>query len=436
MSAVNISRQDRAVQKYLKRYAETEIQWAEVLQGPWSQTTVVPACREDLELRQAIASLDNAAAGQGGRPLTIAVINARENAAPETFETNSRALAELTDDATPVGQGAWLNTQQNSDLLVVDRSTAGRRFPNDQGVGLARKIGCDIALALWARGKLEISWIRTTDADALVPLSYFENPMDAGNASAMIFPFHHRLDGSQEFQNATLLYDLWLRYYVLGLGFAASPYAFQTVGSTMAMAPKAYAQVRGFPRKQAAEDFYLLNKLAKVGRIYQRGGEPIHLQGRPSDRVPFGTGAGVAKITRAAEAGQRFTLYDPRTFILLKQWLTAMEAFAEHKDKEQTHAQLKSQDFCEDAIAVLDRLGAFKILMEAAANTTTAKACRRRLHTAFDAFKTLKFVHLVRDHLCPELPWRGALDAAEFVPGHSFEKSTPADAAQLLAPLA
>ena len=56
-----------------------------------------------------------------------------------------------------------LKAQSTSDVLVVDRTSAGRRFPNDQGVGLARKIGCDLALDFWAQGALSTEWIRTTD---------------------------------------------------------------------------------------------------------------------------------------------------------------------------------------------------------------------------------------------------------------------------------
>ena len=64
------------------------------------------------------------------------------------------------------------------------------------------------------------------------------------------------------------LYEYSLRYYVAGLTYAQSPYAFHTIGSTMAVNAEHYASVRGFPRREAGEDFYLLNKLAKVGSVH------------------------------------------------------------------------------------------------------------------------------------------------------------------------
>ena len=45
----------------------------------------------------------------------------------------------------------------------------------------------------------------------------------------------------------------------------------------------------GFPRRNATEDFYILNKLAKVGSIARLAGTPVILEGRLSDRVPIGT---------------------------------------------------------------------------------------------------------------------------------------------------
>ena len=62
---------------------------------------------------------------------------------------------------------------------------------------------------------------------------------------------------------------------MLGLGFAGSPYAYHSVGSTLAVRAEAYAIVRGVPKRAAGEDFYLLDKLAKVTPIRVLTGEPV-----------------------------------------------------------------------------------------------------------------------------------------------------------------
>ena len=48
----------------------------------------------------------------------------------------------------------------------------------------------------------------------------------------------------------------------------------------------------------------------------------------------------------------------------------------------------------------------------------------RHLHTWFDGFRTLRFVHDMRDRRYPNLPWREALANAPFVP-YNGEPSDP-----------
>ena len=119
----------------------------------------------------------------------------------------------------------------------------------ERGVGLARKIGCDLALSLWTRGQLREPWIHTTDADAVPPAEAFD--ADPPDAVALSLPLWHEPCGDPRIDRATVLYEVWLRYYVAGLGWAGSPWAFLTVGSAMAMRAEAYAAVRGVPRREA-----------------------------------------------------------------------------------------------------------------------------------------------------------------------------------------
>ena len=137
---------------------------------------------------------------------------------------------------------------------------------------------------------------------------------------------------------ATRLYEYSLRYYVAGLSFAHSPYAFHTIGSTIAVNAAHYAKVRGFPRRQAGEDFYLLNKLAKVGAIMQLGAEtdcePIDIAARLSDRVPFGTGAAVGKIMELEDPAREFLLYHPSVFGLLRSWLGSLPAIWQSRSSD------------------------------------------------------------------------------------------------------
>ena len=46
------------------------------------------------------------------------------------------------------------------DLLIIDRTHTGLVLPDDQGVGMARKIAADVALALWTAGSIESRRLR------------------------------------------------------------------------------------------------------------------------------------------------------------------------------------------------------------------------------------------------------------------------------------
>ena len=110
-----------------------------------------------------------------------------------------------------------------------------------------------------------------------MPRDYFSavEPLNARTTSAAVYPFEHARNPDIRVQHAQALYDASLHYYVAGLKWAGSPWAFHTIGSTLAINAAHYAQARGFPKRRAAEDFYLLNKLAKLGHIETLSSPPL-----------------------------------------------------------------------------------------------------------------------------------------------------------------
>ena len=275
----------RAQKQYLDRYAEPEAGDLGALRRRFGHVLTVPAYGEGRELRKALASIP---AGPLGDVLTVLVVNGRVDSPRSMRDANLAMLDELRaagGRGVPVAQNAVVHEHPRGALLLVDRATPGRELPPRHGVGLARKIAADIALALWSEGRVASPWIHCTDADVALPTDYFEAAASNASDAALVYPFRH-VDATRE----ALEYEVSLRYYVAGLRFAGSPYAFHTIGSTLAVHATAYARVRGFPKRLAAEDFYLLNKLAKVGTIRSLDGEPIRLSARTSNRTPFGTG--------------------------------------------------------------------------------------------------------------------------------------------------
>ena len=350
----------KAIDKYLAGWAEEESRAAAKL--PYSgHVLVIPSFAEGDGV---LATLDSVPTGTRGDVLTILVVNEPVRASTEQMESNRRTLEALEKrygSGTPISGFAHLRLREHPRgwLVTIDRRGA-RALPEQQGVGLARKIGFDLAFAVAVQGKGPIAYLHGTDADVVLPEDYFaaaDRPND--DADTLIHPFVHRVEA--DVGGAIWAYEASLRYYVLGLRYAGSRYAFHTIGSLISMTPYAYAAVRGVPRRSGAEDFYLLNKLRKVGAVHSLGSKPVVLSGRASMRVPFGTGPAIARIMNDAEASRNLPVYHPAAFDHLREALV--------KQPE------------------------------------------------LDAFQTLKLVHALRDSRYPNLGLHEALALAPFFQG-------------------
>jgi len=409
------------VEKYLRHYAEPEISALDGLieglpdQGPWENVMVIPACNETPGFLRVPPPC-------GGRSLMILVIN-ESISASDQVSLNNQALAasvqarfELQWKSDPEFSGFKLSLFRDllapRDVLLVDRFNAGRKLPVKGGVGHARKIGVDLAASLIHRKRINSHWVHCTDADVQLPDTYFtcsNSLQNSGSGCAvLIYPFHH-CDDKERAENkevilATQLYELSLRYYVAGMKLANSPYAFHTIGSTMAVSAIHYAKVRGFPRREAGEDFYLLNKLAKVGSVLQLGLGPdceaLEIEARRSDRVPFGTGAAVIKITDLTDPVRDFRFYDPAVFELLQQWLQSLPAIWSSCSKDLA-TNIESQSL----LAGLKQIKTDKALDHAFRQSKDLDQFTRQMHTWFDAFRTLKLIHILRDLHFPTISY-------------------------------
>ena len=412
---------DKGLSQYLSRHAEPEAAAADALTGDFGHVLVLPAYGEGQSLFDTLGSVPK---GPRGDTLIVVVLNAREDSPAGVHESNDAARARLLEAAEGVrelrGFPATALKYPNGALVLVDRARTGHFLPAGQGVGLARKIGCDVALRLHAAGRVASDWIHNTDADTILANDYFDQtePVPAdGNAAAVYF-FEHRFSEDESLGLAGRLYEISLRYYTLGLDWAGSPYAYEAMGSCLAVRPDAYAAVRGFPKKNAAEDFYILNKLAKVGTVARLAGAPLLLDGRVSDRVPFGTGKALSQLVTKKRGLSAFRLIHPGVFAHLAAWLQVLRTIADtggRVDLALEQLPRGNPFFLSDVLlGSLERLGAFAAMREAIERSGDGPTMLRHFHTWFDAFRTLKLVHALRDGGLPSLPWREALAEAPF----------------------
>lgn len=358
---------------------------------------------EGASLLAAVESIP--AEGPSGPTIILVVLNARDDSPPAVHAANDAARAALA--GCP-------------NVVTIDRARPGARLPDREGVGLARKIGCDAALAWIAAGAVRSRYIHTTDADAMLPPDYLAaaaaHESLAAPPAALIHPFRHRPADWPGAAAAITEYELWLRAHRLRLARAGSPYAFQAIGSTLVLEADAYAAVRGFPRSMAGEDFYLLDKLAKFGAVRHVGGGPVMLDGRVSGRVPFGTGRAMGEAAAgAAGTGARRRFLDPRGYDALAAWLEVLEEAATNDGPRgwpALRARLASRMGRNDQELVattLESMAAPRALVSAAAMNLDPRTWLRRMHTWFDAFRTLRFLHTLRDRAWPAVGWQSGL---------------------------
>jgi hypothetical protein len=300
---------------------------------------------------------------------------------------------------------------RQSDFLIINQCCPG--INPKQGVGYARKLGCDIAVELMQRGIIDVNWLYCTDADASLPKNYFDVSAINKNSSALIYSFKHSFtDGAlgryqRHLAWASKLYETSILYYRDGLAFARSPYAYTSLGSALALHPDYYCQARGFPKRSGGEDFYVLNKLVKLAPI-QAVQPTILLKPRASRRVPFGTGPAVATLLKLSQTEQEaapgdnthFVDFNPCVFNYLKEWLDFMPILCGAiADKTQPTFDTLS-DICR---AALDEIHIQMLIVHLQKQATNPEQALRMAHGWFDGFKTLKFIHAVTRTYLPKI---------------------------------
>lgn len=340
---------------YLDRYAAPEAAAAPALAREYENVLSIPAFDESGDF------LARTLPPGAGDVLVVLVPNV-----PDRLDPADPAI----DRTRKLGRLAGrLDAARNIDVVAIDRVETP--IPARLGVGLARKIGADVALRYIEEGRVARPVVFCTDADAALPPGYFDAPRESGGTAAWVYPFTHVSD-DPALREAGLGYELSLRYYVNRLAYAGSPYAFHTIGSCLAVDATAYAMVRGFPKRNAAEDFHLLNKLAKVGSVHRLGRPGIEIEARASHRVPLGTGPALARAPDALESRMD---YAPATFELLRS----------------LHETASPGGFTEWPAPIGALLAAVGY-----ERFRPSRRDARAFHTWFDALKTVRFVHAAR----------------------------------------
>lgn len=387
------------------------------IKGPWrisgepgdgySGAVVIPALAESDRLFLTLRSLAGNPPDILPRFLVLVVVNHREDAFDEDKADNLKTLERLSSAGQefPGLRLAW-----------VDAASPGLELPRKKGgVGLARKIGFDLALPRLYPAA-DNALLVALDADTLVQPDYLSAIIEHFSSvpeGGAVIPFRHHEGKTGMERGAITRYELFLRSYVLGLSLAGSPYAFHSVGSAMACTAGAYTRMGGMNSRLAAEDFYFLQHLKKTAGISQITGTCVHPSARASHRVPFGTGRSISRILSGEHEAVLF--YQVDCFKILSAWISLVEHRLDATGEQIRH-DARELSICLGNF--LDNARFSETWEKLKKNTSGHEALRTAFHEWFDGLLTMKLVHCMSDGpyprgknpedlLPPYLEWAG-----------------------------
>jgi len=381
------------IQKYLAKQNHKNWNVELTSSKKYSNIVIIPALDEFDSIPQLIDSLKKNSKYYLERTLFLFVVNNLKSSSKQIKLNNQFTLKYLKNFFLDV-------SNLTINFGIIDASSNGKELPEkDGGVGFARKLGMDLALNYFDYTSNKKKIFISLDADCTVSSNYLELIVEEFNKNtyhAAVVNFEHTLPDDKIEKAAILNYELFLRYYVLGLKYAKSHYAYNWVGSTIVCDAESYINVGGMNKRKAGEDFYFLEKLAKIDEIHKLDGATVFPSARISSRVPFGTGQRVKRFTDQAQ--NEYLLYNSESFEILKNWL---EIF-------QNSIFLSSNEYLKAAKSIHPLL--FEYLQEQKfednwdkilSHSKSDKQINKQKILWMDGFRTLKLIHYLRDNGLP-----------------------------------
>ncbi len=371
------------LQKYLRqRGLQGSWRLEGIEKGSFHGAVVIPALAETAHIFKTLRSLAQNPMETLAQFLVVVVVNNRFDAPQEDRADNLELLEALRKGKTSV---------EIPNLAWADAASCGFELPaKGGGVGMARKIGFDLALS-----RLDFEKARpllvSLDADTLVRPDYLPaliRHFGQAKLPGAVLSFCHQPASTPEEEAAICRYELFLRTYVLGLSRAGSPYAFHTIGSAMACTAEGYIRLGGMNTRMAAEDFYFLQQMARVGGVAQVKGTVVYPSARPSHRVPFGTGRSISRLLGKEKDAVLF--YRKECFQLLREWLSLVAQSLSASGEEVRSLAEKISPHLGEYLELIQFGQAWEKLRK---NFRSPPALKAAFYGWFDGLRTMKLIH-------------------------------------------
>jgi hypothetical protein len=264
----------------------------------------------------------------------------------------------------------------------------------DGGVGLARTTGMDEAGRRFTQIDKTDGVIVNLDADCKVAKNYLvsinsELLINSQRSACSIY-FEHQKGNDDRLDEFITWYELHLRYFLQAIKFAGFPFAYQTVGSSIAVKALSYIKAGGMNRRQAGEDFYFIQKLVPQGGYFALNTTVVYPSARVSSRVPFGTGATISRLT--ADKSTELLSYNVQAFRDLHYLFSSVDSFFTSGDEEIESDYSKLPEGIKSFIDIYEWK---EKIAELKGNTSGLQSFRKRFFGWFNMFKIVKYLNLV-----------------------------------------
>ncbi len=392
----------KLVQKYLLKQNSDKWKISLFPHNKYSNIVVIPAISESKGTKTLIASLFKTNLKNVKKTLILFVINNKKSHSPEIKEDNLVTVEYL--------KKIMAENKSKLDIGYIDCFSEGNELPEkDGGVGFARKIGMDLSLNYFDESSSDPKIIICLDADCKVSENYiFEiaEKFKKQKMEAAVINFEHQQPDNFEQYLAIINYEIFLKYYVLGLQYSNSIYAFHSIGSAIAVGAETYIKIGGMNKRAAGEDFYFLQKLAKMVKIHKVVGATVFPSSRISLRTPYGTGTRISRFLENSIS--EYEVYSPKSFEILKKWLNLFSETVFSHSREKSAIETQIIKFLEKTKNI--EISLYNFLIEQnfteswtkiLRNSKTSDQINKQKNIWMDGFRTMKLIHYLRDNSFP-----------------------------------
>ncbi len=386
--------------EYLRKHQLSPLQ-IDTEPDPGLALVVTIPAHDEPDLLRTLESLSACSRTKDAVELIVGM-NLPEGSPPELQARHARYFEEAS-------RYAAQNSGPGYRIHVLDYPALPKRHA---GVGLARKLIMDEAVARFGRARSRLGIIACLDADCTVAPSYLQQLVAHFRAHpktpACTIYFEHPLEAhfkDPKLRGGIVRYELYLRYYVHALRYAGFPHAFQTVGSSMAVRCDVYQREGGMNRRQGGEDFYFLSKIMTLGEFSELRSTTVYPSARISNRVPFGTGRAMSDWITGEQAA--WQVYPLAAFDSLRTLCPRAPQLWKAPSSDANGIGWIAPELAR----YLDHNGFRERVDEMRANAASAATFEQRFFQWFNGFRVIKYLHWLREGGQAQIPVETAAGA-------------------------